>query len=76
VLAAAGQGAASIRPKIAQALSENAGLLMDFKHIATLQLVDLESPPDRDTDFAGGAAAAAELGMGRLSERLGKLATA
>ena len=72
----AGTGVAAMRPKIAAALSENAALLADFKHIATLQRVEVERPEDRVTDFAGGAAAAARLGMGRLSERLGKLATA
>ncbi len=72
----AGRGAPSMRPRIAHALSESAALLSDFKHIATLQRVDVERPKDRSTDFAGGGAGAAELGMNRLSERLGKLATA
>lgn len=71
----AGTGAPSMRPKIAQALCENAALLADFKHIATLQRVNVQRPADRATDFAGGSAAAKSLGMSRLSERLAKLAT-
>jgi len=74
VLAAADAG--EMRPKIARALTENAALLADFRHIATLQRVQVERPADAATDFAGGAAAASRLGMGRLSERLAKLATA
>ncbi len=45
-----------------------------FREIATLQTLDLGRPPDRATDFAGGARAAAEMGMRRLSERLQRLA--
>jgi hypothetical protein len=32
--------------------------------------IDVERPPNRPTDFAGGAVAASELGMSRLAERL------
>ena len=51
-------------------------LLRDFKRIATLQRIEVARPPDRATDFAGGARAARELGMRRLAERLEGLATA
>ena len=47
-----------------------------FKEIATLQRIEVVPPPDRATDFAGGSRLAGELGMKRLAERLGKLATA
>jgi hypothetical protein len=50
-------------------------VLLDFKQIATLQLIeDIQVPADQSTDFAGGAQHARELGMRRLSERLEKLA--
>lgn len=63
-----------LRPRVAAALSDNAELLRTFKDIATLQTIDVEPPPSRPTDFAGGATAAGELGMRRLAERLAKLA--
>ncbi|HLK45262.1 MAG TPA: 5'-3' exonuclease H3TH domain-containing protein, partial [Acidimicrobiales bacterium] len=65
VLAASG-----LRPRIAEALREQADLLRAFKRIATLQDVDVERPPDAPTDRAGGAAAARELGMNALARRL------
>jgi DNA polymerase-1 len=46
--------------------------LVDFKEIATLRRLDVERPPDQETDRAGGAAAARELGMNRLASRLEK----
>lgn len=58
------------RPRIAQALTEQADELRAFRHIAELQAVDLERPPDRPTDLAGAASAARSLGLGRLSQRL------
>ncbi len=64
----------AMRPRTAAALRENAELLRTFKQIATLQRIDVESPPDRPTDFARGARMAGELGMRRLAERLAKLA--
>jgi 5'-3' exonuclease len=67
---------AGMRPRIAAALAENAELLHDFKLIATLQRIEVRSPPDRPTDFLAGARTAAEMGMRRLSERLANLATA
>jgi 5'-3' exonuclease len=73
--AAAVRAASAIRPRVAATLRENADLLRTFQHIATLQRIDVEVPADRTTDFASGARAATELGMRRLAERLGKLAT-
>jgi 5'-3' exonuclease len=67
---------AGMRPRVAQALVENTELLGDFKHIATLQQIDVQPPLDRPTDFLAGSAQAAELGMRRLAKRLAGLATA
>jgi DNA polymerase-1 len=65
-----------MRLRTAIALSENEELLRDFKRIATLVPIDgILRPPDRATDFAGGARMAAELGMKQLARRLEKLAS-
>jgi 5'-3' exonuclease len=72
--AAAVRASTVMRPRIAAALREHAEQLASFKQIATLQLVGVRRPRDRETDFAGGARAARELGMRRLSERLQALA--
>jgi 5'-3' exonuclease len=48
--------------------------LLKFKDVATLRRVALERPPDRPTDYAGGAEAARELGLNRLAERLAERA--
>jgi DNA polymerase-1 len=61
---------AALRPRIAQSLHENAELLRTFKRVATLVEIDVEPPPDKPTDFAGGAAMASKIGMNRLAERL------
>ena len=53
--AAAVRASRVMRPRVAAALRENAELLRKFKQIATLQRIDVEPPPDRATDFAGGA---------------------
>ena len=45
-----------------------------YREIATLRTVPLERPRDAPTDFAAGARAASELGMGRLAGRLESLA--
>jgi DNA polymerase-1 len=76
LLAAAHMPVPPLRPRIVGALLEHEELLRSFKHIATLQHVEVSPPPDRATDHAGGAAHAHELGMRRLAERLEKLATA
>jgi 5'-3' exonuclease len=64
----------ALRPRIAATLHENAELLRTFKRVATLVEIDVERPPDRPTDFAGGAEAAREIGMNRLAERLERMA--
>lgn len=69
-LEAAIAAAASERPRVAAALSENADELRAFARIATLQPAEVQRPPDRATDLDGGAAAARELGLRRLAERL------
>jgi hypothetical protein len=69
-------GAVREKPAVRRALIEQADELRAFKDIATLRTVDLERPPDAPTDFAGGAAAARELGMNRLGTRLDELAAA
>jgi 5'-3' exonuclease len=63
-------GASQERPRIAQALTEQADELRAFQHIAQLQTVELDRPADRATDLAGGAAAARSLGLNRLAQRL------
>jgi DNA polymerase-1 len=64
----------TLRPRIATALTEHEQLLLTFQRIATLQSIDIGIPPDRETDYAGGAQVAGELGMNRLAERLSGLA--
>jgi 5'-3' exonuclease len=66
----------AMRPRVAATLREHEELLRSFREIATLQLIDVERPPDTPTDFAAGATHARKLGMRRLAERLEKLATA
>jgi DNA polymerase-1 len=64
------ENASGERPSIARSLTDNASKLIDFREIATLQLIDVRRPPSRATDYRSGAAAAQELGMGRLAARL------
>jgi len=66
VLAAAGE----LRPRIAEALIEQTEELRAFRKIAVLADVAVERPADGETDRAGGAAAARELGMNGLAKRL------
>jgi len=54
-------------------LARMAGELRAFREIATLQPVDVELVPDAPTDRAAGAAAARDLGMKGLADRLEKL---
>jgi 5'-3' exonuclease len=63
-------GALHERPRVTAALTESADELRAFKEIATLRIVEVERPPDRETDLAGGAAAARGFGLNRLAERL------
>ena len=58
------------RPRIAAALRDNADALRAFKEIATLRPTKVDLPADRETDLAGGAAAARRYGMNRLAQRL------
>ena len=62
------------RPRVGAALREHAELLRRFAQIATLVRVEVTRPPDVPTDYAGGAAAARDLGMQRLARRLEGLA--
>jgi len=61
---------AEIRPRVRTALLDGRDELLAFKRIATLEDVEVELPPDRETDRRAGAAAARELGLTRLAERL------
>jgi DNA polymerase-1 len=58
------------RPALRGALLDAADDLRAFKDIATLRDAGVQPPPDRETDWAGAAAAARERGMNRLAERL------
>src|SRR4051794_37844141 len=57
-------------PRVAGALRDQADELRTFKDIATLRRLDVQLPPDTDTDFEGGAKAARERGMEQLARRL------
>jgi 5'-3' exonuclease len=58
------------RPRVAQALRNQAAELRDYRKIATLQPIEVACPPDAPTDFAAAAKAAEARGMGRLAGRL------
>lgn len=58
------------RPALRGALLDAADDLRAFKDIATLRDAAVKRPADRETDWAAAAAAAHELGMNRLAERL------
>lgn len=66
----AGGAGSGMTPRVEASLRDNAEMLRAFKQIATLQPIEVERPRDRQTDFASGAAAARELGLNRLAERL------
>ncbi len=75
LLAAEGQaapagGASELRPKLAETLRASAGLLRDFREVATLVPIELARPADGALDRAAAAAAASALGMGQLARRL------
>ena len=57
-------------PKVRSALLDDPDLILAFKHIATVQVVDVELPGDTPLDRAAASAKAAELGMGALAKRL------
>jgi DNA polymerase-1 len=63
-------GAIREKPGVRKALIEPAAELRVFRDVATLRVADVKRPPDRETDRAGGAAAASDYGMGRLAKRL------
>ena len=60
----------TLRPRVRQALEDGADDLRAFRHIATLQPVDVKRPADAPLDHLGAAIAAQTRGMGRLSARL------
>jgi 5'-3' exonuclease len=68
-------GAIREKPSVRRALIEQADELRSFKDIATLRTAAVERPPDRPTDWEGGADAAEALGMGALAKRLRDAAT-
>lgn len=75
VLKIAAADDSDMRLRTAITLSENEELLRTFKQIAKLVPIDgIARPPDRATDFAGGAGAAEELGMKQLARRLERMA--
>jgi len=57
-------------PRLRGALHGARDELLAFKDMATLRDAGVKRPPDRPTDYMGAAAAARELGMGRLAGRL------
>ena len=65
-----------MRPRVGAALRDGAEELRRFREIATLVHVPVKRPPDRPTDWAGGAVVARARGMERLAARLDKLAAA
>ncbi len=70
VLAAASDPATEMPQRTRAALTGEPELLRSFKEIATLQPVKLKRPKDAPLNAAGGAAAARQLGIKRLAERL------
>jgi len=69
-LDAAIENALRQKPSVRAALHGQADELRAFRHMATLQPVDVDRPADHATDFAAAAGAAESLGMRRLAERL------
>ena len=70
VLAAAGDPTTEMTERTRSALTDDPDLLRAFKEMATLQPIKLKRPKDAPLDAKRGAAAARELGMNRLAERL------
>jgi 5'-3' exonuclease len=60
------------RPRVAAALRDQADELRAFRHIATLQPIEVQRPPDAPVDTERAAAAARERGMERLAGRIEK----
>ena len=64
------EGAIREKPSVRSALIGQADELRMFRELATLRTVEMDRPADRQTDREAGAAAAEELGMRRLAQRL------
>ncbi len=62
--------------RVRGALHDQRDELERFQDIATLRSADVERPPDRPTDFEGGARMARERGMEGLAKRFGEGAPA
>jgi DNA polymerase-1 len=62
-----------LRPRVGAALRDQADELRAFREIAKLRTVDVTPPPDGPLPAEPAAAAARELGMNRLAERVEKL---
>jgi 5'-3' exonuclease len=60
------------RPRLRTSLVEGREDLLAFKDIATLRDAGVKRPPDKPTNYAEAAEAAAARGMNRLAERLRK----
>jgi len=61
------------RATVRTALLDGRDRLIAFKEVATLRDIEVDLPPDRETDYRRAARAAAELGLRRLAERLERL---
>jgi DNA polymerase-1 len=57
-------------PKVKSALLDDPDLILAFKSIATVQIVDVKPPKDTPLDRARASERAAELGMNALAKRL------
>jgi 5'-3' exonuclease len=57
-------------PKVRKALLDETELILAFKQVATVQIVDVEPPEDTPLDRERAAAKATELGMNALAKRL------
>jgi 5'-3' exonuclease len=73
LLADAISGHSVERPRVVQALTENAELLLAFREIATLVDIPVTRPKDAPIDHQRGATHARRLGMNRLARRLEQL---
>jgi DNA polymerase-1 len=58
------------KPSVRKALLDDPDLLLAFKEVATVQIVEVECPEDTPLDRERAAAKAAELGMTALAKRL------
>ena len=65
-----------MRPRTAGVLRENEDLLRTFRHIATLQRIEVERPRTAPRTSPAARCCAREMGMRRLADRLETLAGA